>query len=139
VAGPVSFSNDGQIVYAPITEIGGVNKLVAVSVNGGGNTGPTLTATGTCPGTATITVGGATPGASVQIWASKRAGSTTITSGACSGTMLNLGKARLLTTATADANGNATVQIRLNSKRCGQLLQAVDLSDCAISNVANGP
>jgi hypothetical protein len=53
--------------------------------------------------------------------------------------MLNLAKARLLTTVTADANGNATVQMRLNSKRCGQLLQAVDLDNCAISNVATGP
>ena len=37
IAGPVSFSNDGETVYAPITEIGGVNKLLAVSV--GGNSG----------------------------------------------------------------------------------------------------
>jgi hypothetical protein len=34
IAGPVSFSNDGETVYAPITEIGGVNKLLAVSVGG---------------------------------------------------------------------------------------------------------
>ncbi len=53
--------------------------------------------------------------------------------------MLNLAKARVLTTATADANGNATAQVSLNSKRCGQLLQAVDLGNCAISNVVTGP
>jgi hypothetical protein len=45
----------------------------------------------------------------------------------------------MLVTVTADANGNATVQMRLNSKRCGQFLQAVDLDNCAISNVATGP
>ena len=122
-----------------MTEIGGVNKLLAVSVKGGGGSGPTLTASGSCPGIATMTVTGATPGASVQIWASKRSGSTTIASGTCSGTMLNLAKARVLTTATADANGNATAQVTLNSKRCGQLLQAVDLGNCAISNVVTGP
>ena len=138
-AGPVSFSSDGQTVYAPITEIGGVNKLLAVSVNGGSTSAPTLSAAGSCPGTTTIIVNGATPGASVQIWASKRSGSTTITTGTCSGTMLNLAKARVLTTATADANGNATAQVSLNSKRCGQLLQAVDLGNCAISNVVTGP
>jgi len=33
-AGPVAFSADGQTVYAPVTEIGGVNKLLAVSVRG---------------------------------------------------------------------------------------------------------
>src|SRR4030095_7775898 len=139
IAGPVSFSSDGQTVYAPITEIGGVNKLLAVSVNGGASTGPTLSATGTCPGTGTFSVSGATPGASVQIWAGKRAGSTTVTTGNCSGTMLNLAKARLLTSITADANGNGTVRMRVKSKRCGLLLQAVDLDNCAISNVATGP
>ena len=39
IAGPVSFSNDGKTVYAPITEIGGVNKLLAVSVGGNGGGG----------------------------------------------------------------------------------------------------
>jgi outer membrane protein assembly factor BamB len=34
IAGPVSFSTDGETVYVPITEIGGVNKLLAVSVRG---------------------------------------------------------------------------------------------------------
>ena len=34
IAGQVSFSNDGETVYAPITAIGGGNKLLAVSVRG---------------------------------------------------------------------------------------------------------
>ena len=34
VAGPVSFSNDGETIYAPIHEISGINKLLAVSVRG---------------------------------------------------------------------------------------------------------
>lgn len=138
-AGPISFSNDGATVYAPITEIGGVNKLLAVSVKGGGSMRPSLSATGQCPGAVTITVNGATPGASVQVWASPRAGSTTITSGTCTGTMLSLAKARVLTTATADANGNARARVRLNARRCGQLLQAIDLASCAITNVTNSP
>ncbi len=138
-AGPVSFSKDGATVYAPITEIGGVNKLLAISVKGGGNTAPSLIATGECPGRLTMTVAGATPGASVQIWASPRSGSTTITSGTCAGTMLGLANARLLATETADVNGNATATVRLNARRCGLLLQAIDLGKCATSNVTNSP
>jgi outer membrane protein assembly factor BamB len=138
IAGPVSFSNDGETVYAPITEIGGVNKLLAVSVHGTTG-GPNLSVTGTCPGTVRMTVTGATPNASVQIYGSKSAGSTTIMNGGCAGTVLELKKARLLATGTADATGKATLNVRLNANRCGLLLQAVDLGDCATSNVANSP
>jgi hypothetical protein len=138
IAGPVSFSNDGETVYAPITEIGGVNKLLAVSVQGTTG-GPNLSVTGTCPGTVRMIVTGATPNASVQIYGSKSAGSTTIMNGGCAGTVLELKKARLLATGTADATGKATLNVRLNANRCGLLLQAVDLGDCATSNVANSP
>ncbi len=138
VAGPVAFSNDGETVYAPITEIGGVNKLWAVSV-AGTSSGPALTVTGSCPGTITMTVSGATPGASVEIYGSKAAGSTTITNGDCAGTVLGLKKARLLATGTADTNGNLTLQMRLPAKRCGLFMQALDLARCATSNVTNSP
>jgi outer membrane protein assembly factor BamB len=137
IAGPVAFSHDGQTIYAPITEIGGVNKLLAVRV--GTAMGPSLGVTGTCPGTATITVTGATPGGSIAFYASKQTGMTTIATGECAGTVLGLKKARLLATGTADGNGALTVRIRLNAKRCGQLFQAVDLSTCATTNVAPGP
>ena len=139
IAGPVSFSSDGKTVYAPVTEIGGVNKLLAVAVGGSTGGAPSLSVTGSCPGTATITVSGATPNASISVWASKRAGSTTIASGSCAGTMLNLDRARQLTTGTADANGNLTLRLRLNSRRCGQLMQAVDLTSCVPTNVVTGP
>jgi outer membrane protein assembly factor BamB len=139
LAGPVSFSNDGGTVYVPVTEIGGVNKLIAVAVKGNPGGGPSLGITGSCPGSATITVNGATPNAAISIWAGKRVGSTVITTGGCAGTTVDLNRARLLTTGTADANGDLTVQIRLNSMRCGLLLQAVDLATCATSNVATGP
>jgi outer membrane protein assembly factor BamB len=137
VAGPVSFSNDGNIIYAPITEIGGTNRLIAVQV--GNNAGPILSASGTCPGPVTITVTGATPGASVAIWGGKQPGSTTLTSGDCVGTTLDLNKAHLFATGTADGNGNVNLRARLNPNRCGILLQAIDLSTCATSNVTPTP
>jgi len=137
VAGPVSFSNDGNTIYAPITEIGGTNKLIAVQV--GNSAGPVLSVSGTCPGPVTITATGVTPGASVAIWGSMQPGSTTLASGDCAGTILDLKKAHLFTNATADNNGNVSLRVRLNPNRCGILLQAIDLSTCATSNVAPTP
>ena len=138
VAGPVSFSSDGQTVYAPITEIGGTNKLLAVSVHDMTG-GPILSANGTCPGPVTLNVSGATPGAPVEIYGSKSVGSTTITVDTCAGTMLGLKKARLLATGTADSSGKVSVRMRLTDNRCGLLFQALDLGSCATSNVATGP
>lgn len=139
VAGRLAFSNDGQTVYAPITEIGGINRLLAVKVTGGSSGGPSLNVSGTCPGTVTLTIGSATPNGTVELYQSKRAGSTTLSGGSCAGTTLGLSKARILTARTADANGNVTVQIRPNANRCALLFQAVDLTTCATTNVATGP
>ncbi|MBA3916468.1 MAG: PQQ-like beta-propeller repeat protein [Acidobacteriales bacterium] len=135
IAGPVSFSADGKIVYAPTTEIGGVNKLLAVSVHGG----PALGVTGTCPGTATISASGLTPGASAQIWSSPRAGSTTISSGSCTGTVLGLANAQLLATKSADASGKITLNPTLGASSCGRLLQVLDTTTCGTSNLGRLP
>ena len=137
IAGPVSFSADGNTLYAAITEIGGTNKLLAVRV--GNSAGPLLSVTGNCPGPVTITVTGVTPGAMVSIYGSKQAGNTTIGTGNCAGTMLDLKRAHLLRTNIADNNGEVSLRVRLNANRCGQRLQAIDLSSCATSNVAPTP
>ena len=137
VAGPVSFSNDASVIYAPITEIGGTNQLIAVQV--GNSAGPVLDVSGTCPGPVTISVTGATPGANLAVWGGKQAGATTLTTGDCAGTTIDLKKAHLLATGIADNNGEVTLRIRLNANRCGILLQAIDLSTCATSNVAQTP
>jgi outer membrane protein assembly factor BamB len=137
-AGPVAFSQDGQTVYAPITEIGGVNKLWAVSV-GGSNVGPTLSLTGSCPGRITINGTGLTPGASVQIWSGRNAGSTTVNSGACLGTTIDIVRARVFNTRTADANGNLSVRLNANDAICGRLFQLLDLTTCATSNITSTP
>jgi hypothetical protein len=87
----------------------------------------------------TATVTGVAPGASVQIFGSKAAGSTTINSGNCAGTVLELKKARRLASGIADGNGTAVIDLSLNAQRCGLLLQALDLGVCATSNVASAP
>jgi|GEM_PF-3579946 len=137
-AGPVAFSADGQTVYAPITEISGVNKLWAVSVGASGS-GPALSLTGACPGPITITATGLTPGGSVQLWSGKNPGSTIINSGNCAGADLNIAKAKLQTTRKADANGTLRIGREFSEANCGRLFQVLDLATCATSNVATTP
>ena len=137
-AGPASFSADSQTVYVPVTQIGGVNQLLAYSVNGGAQ-GASLTVQGTCPGATTFTLTGLTPNTNAQIYASKRAGSTSISGGSCSGTTLGLARARLLATKTADGNGTLSIPRNLNGNVCGALVQGIDLTSCAVSNVATIP
>ena len=136
-AGPAAFSADGQVVYVPITQIGGVNQLQALSVGAGG--GPSLSIAGACPGLTTFTMTGLTPNASAQLYAGKTKGSTTLTSGSCSGTVLGLARARLLTTKTSDATGKVTFQRNVNSNMCGIFAQAIDLTSCGLSNLTNLP
>ncbi len=136
-AGPAAFSADGQVVYVPLTQIGGVNQLQALSVGAG--SGPSLSITGACPGVATFTLTGLTPNGSAQLYAGKSTGSTTLTSGSCSGTTLGLARARLLTTKTADSSGKLTLPRNLNSNVCGIFAQAIDLTNCGLSNVPKLP
>jgi outer membrane protein assembly factor BamB len=135
-AGPVAFNPDGKVVYLPVTEIAaGVNKLWAVSVTGG----PTLTASGSCPGQAAVSASNLTPGGVAQVWASPGAGSTTISGGSCAGTILNLANARLSGTKTADSQGRFTLHPNLNSQMCARFIQTLDLSTCTTSNVGQFP
>ena len=112
-----------------------MNKLWAVSVNSGSGAEPELTVSGSCPGRVSVKVTGLTPGASVQIWNGRGPGTTTINNGSCAGTILDLAKARVLTTRNADANGNLALRLNLSSTACGKPLQAIDLVTCATSNV----
>jgi hypothetical protein len=129
-------STAGNTVYAPITEIGGVNRLWAISVNGASSAEPMSAVSGSCPGPVTVKVTGLMPGASVQIWNGKGAGSTPINNGSSAGIVLDLAKARVLTTRNADANGNLSLRLNLRATSCGKPLQAIDLATCATSNVA---
>ena len=137
-AGPVAFSADGQTVYAPITEIGGVNKLWAVRV-GGGNARPALSITGSCPGRITITATGLSPGGSMQIWSGRNQGSTIVNNGPCAGTTVDIARGRVLGTRTADANGNLSLRLNTDETTCGRLFQLLDLTTCTTSNVSSTP
>lgn len=87
--------------------------------------GPSLTATGACPGPMTITVDG---GSGTYALAYGAAGTTTLLIGRCAGTVLNLSSPLRLGT----ISGPLTVNVPASA--CGRRLQAVDVADCAVSN-----
>jgi hypothetical protein len=86
--------------------------------------GPSLTAVGTCPGPMTFTVEG---GSGTYALAYGATG-TTILTGRCTGTVLNLSSPLRLGIITGP------VSVNLPAAACGRRLQAVDVADCAVSN-----
>jgi hypothetical protein len=102
-----------------------------------GSAGPRLTRTGSCPGSSTFTVNGATPGGTLAIAMSGSLGSFSIPGAyQCAGTVLGLGGIpTLVGTLTANANGVANRSVNLPVAVCGRYLQMVDLASCTTTNV----
>ena len=99
-----------------------------------------LSVVGTCPGTATLNVSGATPNGQVGVGWSANQGSITLPSDPCAGTTIDLANPKLLTVLAADGNGNASIiNANVPANACGVFLQALDLTACLVSNVAQVP
>lgn len=95
-----------------------------------------LTITGACPAPVTIAVSGAGASASVAI-AYGPAGSFVIPIGPCIGTVIDIRAPTLGGFFTADGAGNITLTTPpLGAGLCGLTVQAVDMSNCAVSNTA---
>jgi hypothetical protein len=103
------------------------------------DSGPELDITGTCPGTIRANFSDFTPGGQIALTAARRAGSTAIPVGSCAGTLLDLAAPRLIRTLTADANGELALSSQLSRAVCGQLVQAVDLDTCEVTEVVQLP
>jgi hypothetical protein len=99
--------------------------------------GPSLTVSGTCPGSMTAEVSGATPRGPVVLGFAMRTGSVIIPSGPCRGTQLGLGPQGLQQVATlrADANGDVTFRGNAPGSACGGFVQAIDGATCETTNV----
>lgn len=93
---------------------------------------------GTCPGRVSFDATGATPGGNVALVFAANTGSFVIPNGACAGTQLGLGASniQLVATRTADGSGTASFSGTAPNAACNRFLQAVDLSSCGTTNVA---
>ncbi len=99
----------------------------------------TLTVTGTCPGSITIDVSGATPFGPVILASSPTPGPFLVTGGPCAGTLLGLASPSIFKTATLGPSGSASTTLTAPAAACGLNLQLVDLAACTASNVATLP
>lgn len=98
-----------------------------------------LRLTGDCPGILTMSARNATPGGDVAFFCSRTIDFGLAPEGACSGTLMSVGRPFQGTTpqtVTADAMGMIELPFNVPSEYCGELfLQAVDLTTCQTSNV----
>lgn len=102
--------------------------------------GLALCVSGSCPGLVHLTGVGATPFHLVRFWRGDGPGSSTVPAGQCSGTPLDLHHPVLFPLAGL-ANGDGefgSLGLAL-AGQCGDLLQAVDLASCSVSNTAPIP
>ena len=101
-------------------------------------TPPTLTVSGTCPGEITIDVSGAAPNGTVGLVGGDP-GSSVLDMGVCTGMPLGLSNPSILTSMSADGNGDASFSGTAGSELCGSDVLAVDLINCAASAVGQIP
>jgi len=98
--------------------------------------GPTLTATGSCPGPLTLAASDMTPAGTVAFGGSLGTGTSLVPRGSCLGTSLDLLQPVLLALVTADGAGAASIVASVPpAVACGTVtLQAIDLATCTTTN-----
>lgn len=95
---------------------------------------PTTTISGTCPGPVTLTVSGLTRGAVWALLTSPRVGTTTVPSGTCAGTDVQLANPGLsVMQRVVPPSGTFQISTTLPPSACGLHLQAIDLTTCTTS------
>lgn len=94
---------------------------------------PRLTKVGTCPGSVTLTVSGATPNATAVIVYGP-SGSFTKPTPPCAGLILAISPPSVGPFLPTDSSGSASLTFRAPAAVCGQTVQAVDFARCQPSN-----
>lgn len=95
---------------------------------------PFLDISGQCPDDTTITITGATPFGTIQLFRGEGSGAKAIPAGACAGVVTGLSGTKFKMTAlVADAAGTVVVTPALKGLACEFWLQAVDEATCELS------
>ncbi len=100
---------------------------------------PQLSLVGVCPGSVSLSLESATPNGSVAFGWGTSEGSVTLPPGPCAGTRIGLADPNPLGALSADQAGEISLNQVVNAGVCGLLLQALDVTTCAPSNVASVP
>ena len=86
-----------------------------------------------CPGPTVFRISGASPGGEVSIGGSNELGRSTIPSGPCEGTELDLQSPIPLEQMTVDESGERIEVIEVSRSSCGGFIQMLDLATCETS------
>ncbi|HHO50322.1 MAG TPA: lamin tail domain-containing protein [Deltaproteobacteria bacterium] len=101
------------------------------------NPNPTVSLTGTCPGTIDIDMSGMTPNGTLFVLTANAPGQIAVPVGPCAGTVSHLGAGLTLqATPSANANGALSLSPTLPNPLCGSLIQVLDEASCTFSNIA---
>lgn len=116
-------------IAAQPSTVDGWTHVDGVELTGGFS----LSKSGTCPGAATLSTAGGTPGGAAAILYGNP-GSRTKPSGTCAGTTVNIANPTLAAVIVANGSGAASLSFNAPAGACGKTIQAVDLNSCATSN-----
>lgn len=94
-----------------------------------------LALSGSCYDEITLLLAGASKNGEVELYQSASAGMDAVPGGQCAGTALGLDDPQLLLGLAADGSGSLSAVLTPPIEACGRLVQIVDLSTCAASNV----
>ena len=131
-AGPCGLSTDQRgIARDPYCDAGSFELNLT--------TLPTLSITGTCPGSITIAVDGATPESDVYFIASMTPGNLTKSLPPCEGIVVGLLAPSLATIVGANSSGAVTLNPTVTSGQCGLSIQAIDAGTCQPTSVEGIP
>ncbi|MFT4622387.1 MAG: hypothetical protein ACI8PZ_001043 [Myxococcota bacterium] len=99
--------------------------------------GPMLTTSGACPGAVDVTIAGLTPSGSAAILRGTRGGSDIIPAGPCAGMESGLaGLSYITTLRDSDFDGVIAVSPVIPRPACGDMIQALDVATCTLTNIA---
>lgn len=100
---------------------------------------PTLTVTGSCPGTGTVSLANMTPNGVVAIAIATATGPSVVGGGNCAGAQIGLLNPQLRVVAAADGSGNLLLNgVNLPAAACGTYhAQGFDVATCTGTNVVD--
>jgi hypothetical protein len=134
----LTFESDSEIHSSQLRNRAGYDQAFILTQ---ASLSPEVVITGACPGRATFTFSGFTPGGPIEFASSRTTGSSTIgRTHPCGNLQSDLGSvARVRLQLTADANGEAVFQRAFsNTGVCSANMQALDVTTCTFSPVAVG-
>jgi hypothetical protein len=89
---------------------------------------------GSCPGPLTFDISGGVPNGRVMLAVADNAGQFALSGSVCAETVVDLESPTVFAPTLLDGNGEASLTRTIGPTACGKKLQALDLTECRVSN-----